>query len=29
MSRPTMDRAIEATEAGDLEQAKALCEARP
>ena len=27
MSRPTMDRAIEAIEAGDLEQAKALCEA--
>src|ERR671931_1523969 len=26
MSRPTMDRAIEAIEAGDLEQAKALCE---
>src|SRR3954467_12223638 len=27
MSRPTMDRAIEAIEAGDLEGAKALCEA--
>src|SRR5919197_33453 len=27
MSRPTMDRAIEAIESGDLEQAKALCEA--
>jgi hypothetical protein len=27
MSRPTMDRAIEAIEAGDLERAKALCEA--
>ena len=27
MSRPTMDRALEAIEAGDLEQAKALCEA--
>jgi hypothetical protein len=27
MSRPTMDRAIEAIDAGDLEQAKALCEA--
>src|SRR3954449_10727712 len=27
MSRPTMDRAIEAIEAGDLEKAKGLCEA--
>ena len=27
MSRPTMDRAIEAIEAGDLKEAKALCEA--
>src|SRR3954453_2864225 len=27
MARPTMDRAIEAIEAGDLEQARALCEA--
>ena len=27
MARPTMDRAIEAIEAGDLERAKALCEA--
>jgi hypothetical protein len=27
LSRPTMDRAIEAIEAGDLERAKALCEA--
>src|SRR3954468_7525275 len=27
MSRPTMDRAIEAIEAGDLVEAKALCEA--
>ncbi|HEY1359915.1 MAG TPA: hypothetical protein VGF21_16555, partial [Thermoleophilaceae bacterium] len=27
MSRPTMDRAIEAIEAGDLETAKGLCEA--
>jgi len=27
MSRPTMDRAIEAIDAGDLDQAKALCEA--
>jgi len=27
MWRPTMDRASEAIEAGDLEQAKALCEA--
>src|SRR6266511_3031892 len=27
MSRPTMERAVEAIEAGDLEEAKALCEA--
>jgi hypothetical protein len=27
MSRPTMDRAIEAIDAGDLNEAKALCEA--
>jgi sporulation-control protein spo0M len=27
MSRPMMDRAIEAIEAGELDRAKALCEA--
>ena len=27
MSRPTMERAVEAIDAGDLETAKALCEA--
>ena len=27
MSRPTMDRAIEALDAGDVEGARALCEA--
>ena len=27
MSRPTMDRAIEAIDRGDLDQARALCEA--
>ena len=27
MSRPTMERAIEAIDAGDLDGAKALCEA--
>jgi len=27
MSRPTMERAIEAIEAGDLDEAKRLCEA--
>jgi hypothetical protein len=26
MSRPTMERAVEAIDAGDLERAKALCE---